>query len=78
MIEKGGGFKNIVCKAAYRKWGSGFHLRNCSQGGNWRNLDFMGGRGMMVKDVTKFHKHHLRGMLECVCVCMCSGFRTGF
>ena len=26
---------------------------------------------MMVKDVTKFHKHHLVGwgMLECVCVC---------
>ena len=28
----------------------------------------------MVKDVTKFHKHHLRsqGMLECVCVCRVS------
>ena len=34
-----------------------------------------GGRGMVVKDVTKFHKHHLgghkhhlggQGMLECV------------
>ena len=28
----------------------------------------------MVKDVTKFHKHHLgrRGMLECMCVCRVS------
>ena len=27
----------------------------------------------MVKDVTKFHKHHLgdRSMLECMCVCVC-------
>ena len=33
---------------------------------------------MMVKYVTKFHKHHLggRGMLKCVCVC--AGFRIGF
>ena len=31
------------------------------------------GGGMMVKNVTKFHKRHLggRGMLECVCVCVC-------
>ena len=39
------------------------------KGGNWRNLDFEG--GMMVKEVTKFHKRHLgRGwsLLECVCV----------
>ena len=30
----------------------------------------------MVKDVTKFHKHHLGdwGMLECVC----AGFHMGF
>ena len=31
--------------------------------------------GMMVKDLTKFHKCHLggggRGILECVCVCLC-------
>ena len=28
----------------------------------------------MVKDVTKFPKHHLgdRGMLECVCICRVS------
>ena len=32
---------------------------------------------MMVKNETKFHKHHLggRGMLECVCV---QGFREDF
>ena len=46
-------------------------FRKLSKGGNWRNLDFMG--GMMVKDVTKFHKCHLggRGMLECLCVHVC-------
>ena len=39
---------------------------------------------MMVKDVTKFLKHHLgRGVLECVCVCVCAvsyrilSFRSG-
>ena len=51
---------------------SGFHLENCPSGGNWSNLDFkgLGGGGMMVNDVTKFHKHHLgcQGMLQCVCV----------
>ena len=33
---------------------------------------------MMVKDVTKFHKHHLGvwGLFECVCVC--AGFHIGF
>ena len=61
---------------------SGFHLENClGGGGNWRNLDFKGGRGggMMVTDVSKFHKRHLGGwgMLECVCVCVCR-FHTGF
>ena len=36
-----------------------------------------GGGGMMVKDVTKFHKCSLesRGVLECVCV---QGFIQGF
>ena len=45
------------------------------RGDNWRNLDFKeGGKGveggMMVTDVTMFHKHHLggRGVLEYVCV----------
>ena len=38
---------------------------------------------MMVEDVTKFHKCHLRGqgMLECVCVCVCcavQGFKQDF
>ena len=48
-------------------------FRKLSKGGNWRNLDFKGGQGMIVKDVTKFHKRHLggRGMLECVCACAC-------
>ena len=52
-------------------WSTGFHLENCS----------MGGRGMMVTDVTKFHKRHLgsRGMLECMCVCVCvQGFIQDF
>ena len=50
----------------------GFLLENYPRGDNWKNLDFKGGGGggMMVKDVTKFHKCHLGGwgMLECVCV----------
>ena len=58
---------------------SGFHLENCPRGGggggggNWGNLGFKGG-GMMVTDVTKFHKSHLvgRGILECVCACRVS------
>ena len=47
-------------------------FRKLSKGGNWRNLDFKG--GMMVKDVTKFHKRHLGvwGMLECVFMCRVS------
>ena len=50
---------------------SGFHLENCL-------------RGVMmvkVKDVTKFHKHHLGVVVclnVCVCVCVCAGFHTGF
>ena len=34
----------------------------------------------MVKDVTMFHKRHLggRGVLECVCVCVCKGFIQDF
>ena len=51
-------------------------FRKLSKGGGG------GGGGMMVKDVIKFHKCHLRGrdMLECVCVyvCVCAGFHTGF
>ena len=53
----------------------GFHLENCQRGGKWSNLDFKG--DMMVKDVTKFHKHHLGiwSILECVCM---QGFIQGF
>ena len=34
----------------------------------------------MGKDVTKFHKRHLggRGMVQCVSVCVCTGFYSGF
>ena len=37
-------------------------------------MDFKGEGGMMVKDVTKFHKCHLgnRDMLACMCVCRVS------
>ena len=39
----------------------GFHLENCLRvGSNWRNLDFKAGGDMVVKDVTKFQKRHLR------------------
>ena len=36
---------------------------------SFRKLSKGGGGGMMVKDVTKFHKRHLRdwGMFEYVC-----------
>ena len=53
---------------------TGLHLENYpGVGGNWRNLNFKEG-GMMVKDVTKFHKCHLggRSILECVYVCRVS------
>ena len=51
-----------------------FHLEKCPRGVNWRNLDFKG--GIMVTDVTKFHKCHLGGgggVRVClnICVCMC-------
>ena len=55
----------------------GFVLENCQGGGHWRNLDldFKGGGGgggdMVVKDVTKFHKHYLGGWGIFVCICVC-------
>ena len=33
---------------------AGFQLEICPRGGNWRNPDIEGGRGMMVTDVTTF------------------------
>ena len=49
---------------------TGFHLGKMSKGGGATGGIWTLGLGMMVKDVTKFHKCHLRGrgMLMCVCV----------
>ena len=52
-------------------------FRKFSTGGSWRNLDFKG-RGMMVKDVTKFHKRYLEGRDMLKCVRVCAWFHTGF
>ena len=58
----------------------GFYLENCpGESGGRRQLEESGFYGgMMVKDVTKFHKHHLggRGMLECVCAGIYTTFRV--
>ena len=72
---------NVTCKISTCSIEiiSGFHLENCPRGNNWRDLDFKGlggGRGgMMVKDVTKFHKRHLGVWVCFVCV---HGFTRNF